>query len=205
MQREIPSMSYSSKILAFAGSLRKKSFNKHLVRIAAEGANKAGADVTVIDLADYPLPVFDEDLEKAEGVPENAIKLKSVLKQNDGFLIACPEYNSSITAALKNAIDWASRPVPDEQPLECFKGKVAALMSASPGALGGLRGLVHVRAILSNIGVLVLPDQRAISQAHEAFNDDGSLKDSKQHDAIKQIGAKLCQTVASLTKNKAHH
>ena len=191
-------MSNNPKILAFAGSLRKKSFNQRLVRIAAEGANKAGADVTVIDLADYPLPVFDEDLEKAEGLPDNAIKLKAILKQHDGFLIACPEYNSSITAALKNAIDWASRPVPDEQPLECFKGKVAAIMSASPGGLGGLRGLVHVRAILSNIGVLVLPDQRAISQAHEAFNDDGTLKDPKQQDAIEQIGSKLCQTIKSL-------
>lgn len=191
-------MSNGPRILAFAGSLRKNSFNKRLVRIAADGARKAGADVTVIDLATYPLPVFDEDLEKAEGVPDSAIKLKSVLKQHDGFLIACPEYNSSITAALKNAIDWASRPVADEQPLECFKGKVAAIMSASPGALGGLRGLVHVRAILSNIGVLVLPDQRAISQAHQAFNDDGSLKDPKQQDAIEQLGSKLCKTVASL-------
>ena len=191
-------MSNNPRILAFAGSLRKKSFNQRLVRIAAEGANKAGADVTVIDLADYPLPVFDEDLEKAEGLPDNAIKLKAILKQHDGFLIACPEYNSSITAALKNAIDWASRSAPDEQPLECFKGKVAAIMSASPGGLGGLRGLVHVRAILSNIGVLVLPDQRAISQAHEAFNDDGTLKDPKQQDAIEQIGSKLCQTIKSL-------
>lgn len=198
-------MSNNPRILAFAGSLRKNSFNKRLVRIAGQGASNAGADVTVIDLADYPLPVFDEDFEKAEGLPDNAIKLKATLKQHDGFLIACPEYNSSITAALKNAIDWASRPVPDEQPLECFKGKVAALMSASPGGLGGLRGLVHVRAILSNIGVLVLPDQRAISQSHEAFNDDGTLKDPKQQDAIEQIGAKLCQTVASLNKNKAHH
>lgn len=191
-------MSYSPKILAFAGSLRKNSFNKQLVQIAAEGARKAGADVTVIDLAMYPLPVFDEDLEAADGVPESAILFKAVLKQHDGFLIACPEYNSSITAALKNAIDWASRPAPDEQPLECFKGKVAAIMSASPGALGGLRGLVHVRAILSNIAVLVLPDQRAISQAHEAFNDDGSLKDEKQQAAIEQIGSKLSQTVESL-------
>ena len=198
-------MSNNPRILAFAGSLRKNSFNKRLVRVAGEGASNAGADVTVIDLAMHPLPVFDEDFEKAEGLPDNAIKLKAILKQHDGFLIACPEYNSSITAALKNAIDWASRPVPDEQPLECFKGKVAAIMSASPGGLGGLRGLVHVRAILSNIGVLVLPDQRAISQAHEAFNDDGTLKDPKQQDAIEQIGAKLCQTVASLNKNKAHH
>ena len=191
-------MSNNPRILAFAGSLRKNSFNKRLVRVAGDGASNAGADVTVIDLAMYPLPVFDEDFEKAEGLPDNAIKLKAILKQHDGFLIACPEYNSSITAALKNAIDWASRPVPDEQPLECFKGKVAAIMSASPGGLGGLRGLVHVRAILSNIGVLVLPDQRAISQSHEAFNDDGTLKDPKQQDAIEQIGAKLCQTIKSL-------
>ncbi len=186
------------RILAFAGSLRKDSYNKKLVAVAAKGARKAGAEVTLIDLADYPLPVFDQDLEAAQGLPDSAVRLKAELKNHHAFLIGCPEYNSSITAALKNVIDWASRPVPDEAPLECFKGKVAAIMSASPGALGGLRGLVHVRAILSNIHVLVLPDQKAIPNAHKAFDDHGSLTDPKQQQAVLDLGARLTETVAKL-------
>ncbi len=191
-------MGSAPRILAFTGSLRKDSYNKKLVAVAAKGARNAGAEVRLIDLADYPLPVFDQDLEAAQGLPENATRLKAVLKDHDGFLIGCPEYNSSITAALKNAIDWASRPVPDEAPLACFKGKVAAIMSASPGALGGLRGLVHVRAILSNIHVLVLPDQKAIPNAHEAFDNYGSLTDPKQQQAVLDLGARLTETVAKL-------
>jgi NAD(P)H-dependent FMN reductase len=113
-------------------------------------------------------------------------------------LISAPEYNSSITAVLKNTIDWVSRPVPGEAPLACFDGKVASLMSASPGALGGLRGLVHVRAILGNIKVLVLPDQVAISRAGEAFNPDGSLKDPKQQAAVEGLGAQLAWVIAKL-------
>src|SRR5262249_25091779 len=150
---------------------------KKLVQIAIRGARTAGAEVTYIDLKDYPLPVFDEDLEKEKGSPAEATRLKELLIGSDGFLISAPEYNSSITAALKNAIDWASRPAPNEPALVAFTGKVATLMSASPGALGGLRGLVHVRAILGNIGVIVLPDQVAVSRAFEAFDPNSSLKD----------------------------
>ena len=191
-------MGSTPRILAFAGSLRKDSYNKKLVAIAVKGARNAGAEVTLIDLADYPLPVFDQDLEAAQGLPDSAVRLKADLKNHDGFLIACPEYNSSISGALKNAIDWVSRPVPDEPPLACFTGKVAALMSTSPGALGGLRGLVHVRAILSNIHVLVLPDQKAIPNAHKAFDDHGSLTDPKQQQAVLGLGARLTETVAKL-------
>ena len=179
------------KILAFAGSLREKSFNKQLVKIAAESARKAGADVNYIDLRDYPLPVFDEDLEKAEGLPANARKLKDLFIGADGLLISAPEYNSSITAALKNTIDWVSRPVPDEPPLAGFAGKVAAIMSASPGELGGLRGLVHVRAILGNIQTLVLPDQVSVPRAAEAFNPDGTLKDGRKQASVEKLGEKL--------------
>ncbi|MBI3843358.1 MAG: NAD(P)H-dependent oxidoreductase [Planctomycetes bacterium] len=191
-------MAQASKILAFAGSLRVESWNKKLLKIAVAGARAAGADVTVLDLRDLPLPIFDEDLEKAEGLPPNARKLKDLLLANRGLLIASPEYNSSISAALKNAIDWASRPVPGEKPLECFVGKVAGLVSASPGALGGLRGLVHVRAIFGNIHVLVIPDQVAVSKAHEAFAPDGSLRDAKQQAAVAAVGEKVARLVAKL-------
>jgi chromate reductase, NAD(P)H dehydrogenase (quinone) len=191
-------MSPTLKILAFAGSTRTESFNKKLVRIAAEGARKAGSEVTIIDLRDYPLPVFDEDLEAREGLHPNGRKLKDLFLAHQGLLLSCPEYNSSISAVWKNAIDWVSRPVPGQPPLECFIGKAATIMSASPGALGGLRGLVAVRSILGNIKVIVLPDQVAVAKAHEAFNPDGSLKDPKQHASVEQLGAGLAQTLAKL-------
>lgn len=186
------------KILAFAGSLRAESFNKKLVKIAAAGACAAGAEVTHLDLRELPLPVFDEDIEKKEGLPPNARKLKDLFLLHHGLLISCPEYNSSITAALKNAIDWVSRPSPGEAPLQCFDAKVAGLMSASPGALGGLRGLVHVRAILGNIKVLVIPEQVAVAKAHEAFNADGTLKDAKQRESVENIGRRLAEVTAKL-------
>jgi NAD(P)H-dependent FMN reductase len=179
------------RILAFAGSLRKDSYNKKLIRIAVQGAQRAGAHVTLIDLKDYPLPIFDEDLEKTSGLPDNAKKLKALFLDHDGLMLSAPEYNSSITAVLKNTIDWVSRPVPGEPELACYVGKVAMLMSASPGGLGGLRGLVHVRSILGNIKVLVLPEQIAIARAFEAFAEDGSLKDAKQQAGIEGLGKTL--------------
>ncbi|MDG3005919.1 NADPH-dependent FMN reductase [Paludisphaera mucosa] len=179
------------RILAFAGSLRRESFNKKLVRIAANAARDAGAEVALIDLEDYPLPLFDQDLEAEQGMPGNGAKLKQIFIDHDGLLVASPEYNTSITADLKNAIDWVSRPAPCEPPLAAFRGKVAALMSASPGALGGLRGLVHLRSILGNIGVVVLPDQIAVARAHEAFRANGSLTDPKQQEGIDTLGRTL--------------
>ena len=191
-------MSHAPRFLAFAGSLRKDSYNKKLVHIAAAAARAAGADVEFIDLKDYPLPLYDEDIEKASGIPENAMKLKKLFIAADGFLLASPEYNSSISAVLKNTIDWITRPVPGEASLAGFMGKSAALMSASPGALGGLRGLVHIRSILGNIGVLLLPDQVAVAKAFEAFNEDGSLKDAKQHASIQNLGTKLAGIASKL-------
>jgi len=186
------------KVLAFAGSLRKGSYNKKLARVAADAVAATGVEVTVIDLADYPLPVYDGDLEEAEGLPESAVKLKELFLDHEGLLLCCPEYNSSITAALKNAIDWVSRPREGEAPLACFDGKVALLLAASPGGLGGLRGLVTVRSILGNIKVLVLPGQLAISKAHEAFAEDGSLKDAGQAEKVAGLARDLAETVTRL-------
>ncbi|MBC7773536.1 MAG: NAD(P)H-dependent oxidoreductase [Pyrinomonadaceae bacterium] len=187
----------SPKVLAFAGSTRTDSYNKKLVKIAAAGASAAGAEVTFIDLRDYPLPLFDEDLEK-QGLPANARLLKDLFLANHALLLSCPEYNSSISAVLKNVIDWVSRPAPNERPLQCFDGKVAGLMSASPGAFGGMRGLVHVRSILGNIKVLVVPDQVAVNKAFEAFNADGSLKDAKQQASAEGLGKTVCTTASKL-------
>ena len=117
----------------------------------------------------------------------------------DGLLIASPEYNSSISAALKNAIDWASRPASkDEPPLNCFAGKTAALIAASPGALGGLRGLVHLRSILGNIRMIVIPDQRAVPKVHEVFDAAGHITDDKTRQDVERIGAELARVTAAL-------
>ncbi|MEG4944196.1 NAD(P)H-dependent oxidoreductase [Microcoleus sp. F4-D5] len=192
-------MTNTPKILAFAGSTRQASYNKMLVKIAATGARLAGTEVTYVDLRDLPMPLFDEDLEANEGLPENARKFKELMIAHQGLLIASPEYNSSITAVLKNAIDWASRPQPGEPGLVAFNGKVAAIMSASPGGLGGLRGLANLRSLLENINVMVIPDQKAISKAFEAFNPDGTLKDSKQQEAVEHLGAKLAGILVKLS------
>jgi chromate reductase len=186
------------RILAFAGSARRESFNKKLIKIAAAGAEAAGASVTLIDLADFELPLFNQDLEAEKGLPEKAVALKKLFVEHDGLLMACPEYNSSITPLWKNTIDWVSRQAPGESPLAAFKGKVATIMSASPGKLGGLRGLVHVRSILGNIGVVVLPEQIAISEATGAFTPDGKLQDAKLQESIAGLGRKLAEFLTKL-------
>ncbi|NER22218.1 MAG: NAD(P)H-dependent oxidoreductase [Symploca sp. SIO1B1] len=192
-------MSQPIKILAFAGSARIESFNKKLVKIAAEGAKVAGAEVTYLDFLDYPMPLFNQDLEALE-LPEPVVQFKALLKSHQGFIISCPEYNGSITPLLKNAIDWASRPGPGDAPaLDCFKGKVAALLATSPGALGGMRGLVHVRAILEGIGVLVITEQKAIPGAYQAFDEQGNLKDEKQLKAVQTIATKLVDVTTKLS------
>ena len=185
-------MSTIPRILAFGGSLRRDSFNQKLAAIAAAGARDAGAEVTLISLRDFPMPLFDADQEDASGKPEHAAKLKALFRNHHGLLIASPEYNSSVTAALKNAIDWVSRPDSDDEPsLSALSGKTAALCSASPGGLGGLRGLVHLRAILGNLGITVLPDQVAVGSAGSAFREDGSLADDKVAARIRGLGASL--------------
>lgn len=183
--------------MAFAGSSRNGSYNAQLIQIAVKGAQSAGADVTLIKLGDYPLPIFNQDLEK-EGMPENAGRLKELFINHDGLLISSPEYNSSVTPLLKNTIDWVSRGDDMNPPLAAFKGKVAGLIAASPGGLGGLRGLVHLRSILGNIGVLVIPQQVAISRAFEAFSDNGDLADQQQQTAVLQVGESLANLAKKL-------
>jgi NAD(P)H-dependent FMN reductase len=189
------------KVLVFAGSTRSASFNKKLARLAADAARGAGAEVTLVDLREFALPLYDGDLEEAQGLPDGAKRFKKLMREHDGFIIASPEYNSSVSGVLKNAIDWASREeTDDEPPLVAYRGKVALLLSASPGGLGGLRGLVHLRAILGNIGVIVLPDQLAVGTAHEAFDQDGQLKDPMKAKKIKDLCGGL---VAFLKKHAA--
>lgn len=186
------------RLLAFAGSLRKGSYNKRLARVAAEAARRAGAEVTELDLKELALPVYDGDDEEASGLPAGAKRLKRLMIESDGFLISTPEYNSSVPGGLKNAIDWASRSEGDEKELLAFRGKTAAILSASPGALGGMRSLAALRAILSNIGVLVIPQQVALPKAHEAFAEDGSLKDARRQAAVEAEAKALVELLKKL-------
>lgn len=195
-------MTDAPRILAFAGSTREASYNKRLIRVAAAGARTAGAEVTVIDLRDYPMPLYDGDLEAGEGLPENARRLKRRFVEHGGLLISAPEYNSGMSAVLKNAIDWVSRRGDDDQPLAAYAGKVAGLMAASPGALGGLRGLFQVRQVLTTLGVLVIPQQRAVSRAAEAFDDAGALKDPAAQAAVEGIGARVAELVHRLAGDR---
>ena len=186
------------RILAFAGSTREGSYNKKLVRIGADAVRAAGGEVTLIDLRDYPMPLFDEDLEEREGLPDGVLRFRELMVANDALLISSPEYNSSISGVLKNAIDWASRQRTGERPLACFSGKVAALMAASPSWRGGIRGLVTVRSILGNIDVLVLPEQIMLVKAHEAFDEHGQLKDEKQYALVEKLAARLVAITGKL-------
>ncbi|TAG08542.1 MAG: NADPH-dependent oxidoreductase [Verrucomicrobia bacterium] len=184
------------KILAFGGSLRAASFNQKLATIAADHARVAGADVTLISLRDFPLPLFDEDLEAAHGMPVEAVRLKACFADHDGLIIASPEYNSTISAALKNAIDWVSRATePNEPPLSVLKGKNAAIMAASPGSYGGSRGLIQLRLFLVNIGISVLPEQVTVAKAHEAFDAGGGLLDASLDQKIAEVMQDLVKSL----------
>ena len=187
-----------ARILAFAGTTRTDALNKKLIRVAAAAAREAGGDVTLIDLRDLPMPLYDGDLEAKEGIPPNAMKLKELMLAHRGLLISTGEYNSSVTGVLKNAIDWASRSAPGEPELACYKDKVAALVSASPGMLGGMRAMAAVRLILGNIGAIVIPEQLALGRAHEAFEADGSLKDPKRAAAVSKVASALVRVVEKL-------
>ncbi len=162
------------KIIAFAGSTRNGSLNRQALDHAVRGARDAGAEVTLIDLRDYSMPLFNADLEISHGQPEASVRLKALFKSHHGLLIACPEYNSSITPLLKNTLDWVSRPHGEESGLVPYQGKLAALVSASEGHLGGLRGLRHVREILSALRVLVIPQQMALAHADKEMANPAS-------------------------------
>lgn len=179
-------MSSKPRILCFAGSTRAASFNVRLVRAAARVAEANGAEVEVLDLAEYDMPIFGEDLE-AEGTPDAARAFKEKLKSADGFLISTPEYNSSYPALLKNAIDWASRPAEGEAMLAAFKGKACGLFAASPGGLGGIRVLPQLRTLMMNIGVRVVPTQFGLANAHEAFDEDGELTNERARTMVEAV------------------
>jgi chromate reductase len=183
------------RILVFAGSTRADSLNKKLARVAARAARDAGAEVTEIDLRDFPMPLYDADLEKAQGPSEHARRFKALLSAHEGWLVASPEYNGGPTGVLKNAIDWASRPEPGEKRLAAFQGKVVGLLAASPGGLGGARGLAILRLILSVLGVLVVPEQVTLPRADGAFGPDGELLDPNQAASVERVAAAVTRLI----------
>lgn len=174
------------KILVFPGSIRSGSFNASLAGAASRELAAIGADVTRISLADYPLPIMDEDLQAREGVPQNALKLARLIAEQDGLFLACPEYNSSIPPLLKNTIDWVSRVSRDgDRPLRAWKGRIVALGSASDGRFAGIRGLYHVRSVLMNVGCQILTEQCSVSFASKAFDENGALIEERTAGLLK--------------------
>ncbi|HEX8097950.1 MAG TPA: NAD(P)H-dependent oxidoreductase [Pyrinomonadaceae bacterium] len=185
------------KILAFAGSLREHSLNKRVLKTAIRGAESAGAEVTYIDLRDYPMPIYNSDDHERDGFDENALKLQGLLVEHDGLLIASPEYNGSLPAALKNAIDWASRQSDRYERSRIFQGKVAATMTASPGSLGGVRSLAHLRGVLTSVGVIVLPQEVAVTFAEDKFAGEGlEMTDERTKGNLEALGASLVEMLS---------
>jgi NAD(P)H-dependent FMN reductase len=182
------------RILAFAGSARRDSLNRKFLAIAVGAAREAGGDVTLLDLNELVLPLYHGDLEDANGLPENAKKLIALIKEHDALLIASPEYNSMITPLLKNTIDWCTRD--DEDP---FPGKVAAVISASPGGFGGVRSLVMAQQLLLKLGCHVVPGQCALPQAGKAFDATGKLLDARAEKSVRTLMASLVATAKKVS------
>ena len=186
-------MKDSTRLLFFAGSAREGSHNMRLAELGATIAEANGIPATFADLGDYPMPLFDADLQQRDGIPENAKKFEALMRIHTGVFIACPEYNASITPLLKNTLDWISR-IREPEPLYVFKSRVFALGSSSPGGMGGLRGLNTVRTVLElGLGALVLPDQFAVPRAADAYDDHGHLKNKDSQEQFKVLIQKLAR------------
>ena len=189
-----------AKILALSGSTRSGSLNAKLAAAFAEAARVAGAEPTLISLRDYPLPLYDGDLEEADGVPENARALARLFSAHHGIFIAGPEYNSGITPLLKNTLDWMSRVGRGDKPMPSpFKSSVFALAGASPGAYGTIRGLPMIRQILQiGLGAHVLPEQLAVGQAQKVFDEAGAVGDERVADRLANLAERLIAVSTAL-------
>lgn len=189
-----------TRILVFSGSIRSGSFNTKLAAAAAAELGRLDVDVTLISLADYPMPLYDGDLESASGQPENALKLKRLFCEHQGIFIAGPEYNAGVTPLLKNTIDWVSRVrEPGEGPIAAYHGRVFALGSASPGGFGGMRSQIATRQVLElGCGALVIPETVAVSAAHQAFDEAGAIKDERTRGALAACCASLVEKARTL-------
>jgi NAD(P)H-dependent FMN reductase len=181
------------RILAFSGSARRESFNRKFLAAAVGALRSAGAEVTLLEPAEITLPLYDGDLEDSAGMPANATKLVGLIASHGALLIASPEYNSMITPLLKNTLDWCSRA--DDNP---FEGKVAAVISASPGMYGGVRSLQLAQQLLLKLGCDIVPGQCVLPHASKAFGADGRLTDPYALKSIQEMASKLVATASKL-------
>ena len=190
----------TARILVFAGSIRTGAYSGPTADAAQRELALQGAEVTRISLADYPLPIMDQDLEKEKGIPENAMRLGRQIAAHDGFLIASPEYNSSIPPLLKNAIDWVSRIRKDGgAPFHPYAGKVAALCSSSNGNFAGARGLYHLRSVLMNCQVEIITPQCSVPRAQDAFDENGEFKDEQLRHRMELVARTLIERARKLS------
>lgn len=185
------------RILVMSGSIRAGSLNTRLAGLVAKSLALADAEVTRVSLADYPMPIYDGDLEREKGVPETARRLKALMRKHNGVFIASPEYNTAVTPLLKNTIDWVSRRSDEgEAPTSVFKDRVFALGAASPGQFGGMRGLMGLRTILEiGLGALVIPDMAVVPSAAHAFDERGELKNERSAELLQVMVRRLIEEV----------
>ncbi len=156
-------------------------------------------------MLDFPLPIYDGDWETEHGLPERARALKALIAEHHALLIATPEHNGGYTALLKTALDWASRPIEsDPTGLEVFAGKVAAMVSASPGVLGGMRAQIALQISMNKLGLLVIPNAFALGLAHQAFDEKWLLKDANAEKSVRGLGAALVTTASTLAPKSNH-
>ena len=188
-----------TRIAVIVGSTRDGSFNRALGALAAARLEAQGASVTDVDLATFDLPLYSAEIEENR-FPADAQRLKALFAAQDGLLFVSPEYNGSVPPLLKNAIDWASRPTGGESlvALSAYRGKASAVMSASLSPFGGLRGLMHLRQILSTIQTLVLPEQVLVPSAHAAFDEAGNLNDALAASLVEMTAARLAAVSRAL-------
>lgn len=178
------------KLLVFAGSTRQQSYNRRLARAVAEIARAQGAEVTHLELADYDVPLYNADLE-AQGTPEPVMQLKEIFWAHPAWIICTPEYNASYPALLKNTLDWVTSPVKAHahwnDAFRASRGKVVGMLSASPGALGGLRSQSHLAPLLLNLKCWLAPENFALGNAGQAFDEQGQLVDAKARERVEAV------------------
>jgi chromate reductase, NAD(P)H dehydrogenase (quinone) len=178
------------KVLVFAGSTRQNSYNRKLARVTAAMARASGAEVTHIELADFEVPMYNADLE-AQGTPPDVMKLKQIMYEHPAWIICTPEYNASYPALLKNTLDWISSPVKSDpvwnDDFRSSRGKVVGVLSASPGALGGLRSQSHLVPLLFNLHCWICPRTFALARAGDAFNPQDELIHEQQQKGVQAV------------------
>ncbi|BCZ81277.1 FMN reductase [Paraburkholderia terrae] len=189
------------KVLALCGSGRRDSLNRKLLDVAARGAHEAGGEITFISSADYRLPLYEGDFEHEHGVPDSVRNLQRLFAEHTALLVASPEHNGGYTASLKNTIDWISRPLASGEPgIRLIAAKVAAVVSASPGPMGGVRSMLGMRGVLEKLGAIVIPQGFSLGAAHLAFTEAGRLSDEKADAEVRLVGARLVETTRQLSR-----